>query len=298
MEHRIIVQQPIDDNMGSSINKLLEVLLQLGKIQSGDSIVIDITNVRFAPPFLFLPLTPLISGLRSKGHLVSIQGSTSYLDAILFPNGFNAFDIADWTDVLNHYRYRTYLPICQIPSGTGDTGIRERLLSIFGEILRQQLDITGQLNIAISYLISETMDNIVDHAGVPNGWIMVQNYPTKRFLDICILDNGVGIRGSYINNSFSEITTDEQALKQAINGRSTKQIAETRGYGINTSRRMLVDGINGKYFLFSGSAFYIYTNELEQITPLNRSYRWNGTMLALRIPRDIPANFDYSVYLE
>ena len=59
-----------------------------------------------------------------------------------------------------------------------------------------------------------------------------------------------------------------------------------------------MDGIKGKFFLFSGSAFYIYTNDLEQITPLERFYSWKGTMLALRVPRDIPANFDYTRYLE
>ncbi len=127
---------------------------------------------------------------------------------------------------------------------------------------------------------------------------MVQNYPSKCFLDICILDRGVGIRGSYINHHIGEIPNDQIALRQAINVQSTKQIAETRGYGINTSRRMLVDGIKGKFFLFSGSAFYIYTNDLEQITPLERFYSWKGTMLALRVPRDIPANFDYTSYLE
>lgn len=298
MERRIVIQQPQDDNMGSSINKLLEVLLQLDIVQPDDSIIIDITNIDFVYPFLFLPLTSLISKLRDNGHLVSILGSMSYLDTVLFPDGFSSVGKVDWVDSLNYYRDRTYMPICQIPSGARDTGIRENLLTVFGDIMRHQLNITGQLRTAISYLISESMDNIVDHANVPNGWIMVQNYPSKQFLDICILDTGVGIHGSYINNNFPEIINDEMAIRQAINGQSTKQIAKTRGYGINTSRRMLVDGINGKYFLYSGAAFYVYTSELEQITPLNRLYGWNGTMLALRIPRNIPTKFDYSAYLE
>jgi hypothetical protein len=170
-------------------------------------------------------------------------------------------------------------------------------LTVFEEIMRHQLNITGQLLMAISYLIGESMDNIVDHAGVDNGWIMVQNYPQKCFLDICILDTGIGIRGSYVNNSFHEVINDEIALRQAIRGQSTKQIAETRGYGINSSRRMLVEGISGKYFLFSGEAFYIYTSELEQITPLKRLKGWNGTMLALRVPRDIPGDFNYISYV-
>jgi hypothetical protein len=119
MERRIIVQQPQDDNMGSSINKLLEVLLQLDSVQPDDSIIIDITNVNFVYPFLFLPLTSLISKLRDIGHLISIQGSTSYLDTIMFPDGFSAIGKVDWADSLNYYRVRSYMPICQIPPRFG-----------------------------------------------------------------------------------------------------------------------------------------------------------------------------------
>lgn len=283
--------------MGSSITKLLDVLGQLESVLPGDSVVIDISRFSFATPLLVLPLSSLIANLQRSGHQVSIKGGSSYLDRVLFPDGFNAIGSLDWADTLNYYRERTYLPICQIPSGAGNTHISDRLLTVFEEIMRHQLNITGQLLTAISYLIGESMDNIVDHAGVDNGWIMVQNYPQKCFLDICILDTGVGIRGSYIKNGFPEIASDEMALRQAINGKSTKQIAETRGYGINSSRRMLVEGISGKYFLFSGDAFYIYTSELEQITPLNRLKGWNGTMLALRVPRDIPSDFNYISYV-
>jgi len=100
--------------------------------------------------------------------------------------------------------------------------------------------------------------------------------------------------GSYQKFNFPDIKTDVHALEQAINGKSTKQITETRGYGIDTSRRMLVDGLKGKYFLLSGTAMYIYTNDFEQIVPLVRNVEWSGTMLALRIPQTVPVGFNYS----
>lgn len=150
----------------------------------------------------------------------------------------------------------------------------------------------------IKYLISEAMDNIVEHSGVSNGWIMVQNFPQKGFLDVCIIDTGLGLLGSYQKFNFPDIETDDQAIYQAVNGNSTKQLAVTRGYGIDTSRKMLVDGLKGKYFLFSGAAFYIYTGEIEQIIPLERINNWNGTVLALRIPQSVPIGFDYIKYLE
>lgn len=60
---------------------------------------------------------------------------------------------------------------------------------------------------------------------------------------------------------------------------------------------MLVEGLKGKYVLFSGNALYIYTNELEQIPPLNTS-GWNRTLLALQLPAKTPANFNYTTFLE
>jgi len=149
----------------------------------------------------------------------------------------------------------------------------------------------------IKYLISEAIDNITDHSEVYNGWIMAQNYPYKGYIDVCIVDRGIGIKGSYTKSGNIYIKNDVEALKMAINGKSTKKTTETRGYGIDTSRRMLVDGMKGKYFLFSGKAFYIYNSELEQIIPL-RDYGWNGTMLALQIPAQEPTNFNYTTFLE
>jgi hypothetical protein len=60
---------------------------------------------------------------------------------------------------------------------------------------------------------------------------------------------------------------------------------------------MLVEGLKGKYVLFSGNALYIYTNELEQITPLKTS-RWQGTLLALQVPAKTTADFNYTTFLE
>jgi hypothetical protein len=150
---------------------------------------------------------------------------------------------------------------------------------------------------AVKYLISEAMDNIAEHSLAKTGWIMVQSYPQKGYIDICIADTGSGILGSYKKTGNAEITSHTKALQFAINGKSTKQVTETRGYGIDTSRRMLVEGLKGKYVLFSGNALYIYTNELEQITPLKTS-GWKGTLLALQIPAKTPENFNYTTFLE
>lgn len=301
MEHIITIENPINDNVGYSFLSLFDLLEQLVQVETGDSLIIDLRRLTFVHSFLILPICALLRKSPFVDCTIEYQfnhTTDSYLSTILFPSGFNALTFQNWGDYLLKFQTKTYLPICQIPAELKDIQVRESLLTVFENILLRQLNISGQMVSVLKYLIGEAMDNIVDHADAPNGWIMVQNYPQKGFLDICILETGIGLLGSYQKFKFPDIVSDVQALEQAINGKSTKQITETRGYGIDTSRRMLVNGLKGTYFLLSGAALYVYTNDFEQIIPLTRNVYWSGTMLALRIPQIVPAGFNYYKYLE
>ena len=303
MEKRIKVSKPLSDNMGESFKVLLDVLKEVNELKSGDNIILDLSKLDFVFPFLILPLSTLTSYLKNKEMTVNFELNnkcSSYLETIYFPNGFNPLGRSSWKSVLQSYSSKTYLPICLIPSREDfySSTIREDLVSIFENILVNQLRIDGQLKITISFLLFEAISNIVDHAKLENGYIMVQNYPKKDFLDVCIADHGIGILSTYNQERFSDIETDIQALKSAVTGKSTKDQAITRGYGISTSRKMLVKGLQGKYFLFSGNAFYFYSDEQEVINELDNSFKWNGTIVALRIPKNIPKDFKYSDYTE
>jgi anti-sigma regulatory factor (Ser/Thr protein kinase) len=299
-EIKIAIPNPKSDLMGDSLRSLLNTLEQWHQRKEIGKLIIDMEQITFVHPFLILPLCALIAEKIEKN--VEIQFSCnekikSYLETILFPKGLDTSILPNWQIALEKYTHKTYLPVCKIPSTVNATKVREQLLTTFENILIQQLKITGQLISVIKYLIGEAIDNITDHSEVHNGWIMAQNYPSKGYLDVCIVDNGIGINGSYTKSDNFYIENDADALRMAINGESTKIITETRGYGIDTSRRMLVDGMKGKYLLFSGKAFYIYSNELEQIIPLP-DIGWHGTMLAMQIPAQEPENFNYITFLE
>ncbi|HEX3007474.1 MAG TPA: hypothetical protein VHO90_07645 [Bacteroidales bacterium] len=60
-----------------------------------------------------------------------------------------------------------------------------------------------------------------------------------------------GLACGYWKMGSQGIETSEKAMYEAINGRSTKGYEQSRGYGIKTSRKMLVNGRNGTYFLVS-----------------------------------------------
>lgn len=301
MNHLITVRNPGDDKIGSSFLSLFDVLEKLSKVEAGDKLAMNLRKVSFIHPFLILPICTILKHPKLNTCEVEYEynkDTGSYLNTIHFPHGFNPLTFGNWIEYLSRFQSKTYLPICQIPASVKDVEVREHLLTVFENILLRQLNIAGQMISVIKYLIGEAIDNIVDHADVLNGWIMVQNYTQKGFLDICITESGIGLLGSYEKFRFPAIKSDVKAMEQAINGNSTKQITETRGYGIDTSRRMLVEGLKGEYFLLSGSAMYVYTNVFEQIIPLNRNTYWPGTMLSLRIPKTVPVGFNYSNYLE
>ncbi len=296
----ITLKNPSDDSMGASIRSLLTCLRDFSASES-KRIIIDLSNVNFVHPFLILPLCALISKTKSIGKSIKVNNNSpikSYLNTVCFPSGFDAEKHANWKELLQVYASKTYMPACKIPAKAKNTSIRENVLTTFESILIRQLNLKGQLVSVVKYLISEAIDNIVDHSHSSHGWMMVQNYPSKGYIDICIADTGLGILGSYKNAGFETIKNHAKALDNAINGKSTKPETNTRGYGLDTSRKMLVNGINGKYFLFSGDAFYIYTIEIEQIIQLDTDNFWDGTMLALQIPANVPAGFNYTTYLE
>ena len=109
----------------------------------------------------------------------------------------------------------------------------------------------------------------------------------------------MSLLGSYQRILGNEIASDIEAIKAANRGLSSKNLpdAENRGYGIFTSKRMLVEGLGGQYLMLSGSCFYLKTPSFDSFYSLPESLRWNGTIVALRIPYNVD-KFNYINYIE
>lgn len=147
------------------------------------------------------------------------------------------------------------------------------------------------------------LDNIYEHSNSRNGYVFSQYNHLEKSIDLCIADTGITIAGSYKKAGLylDEIDDNEtEALKLANEGYSTKNRpdAENRGYGISTSKEMLVVGMKGAFFMLSGGAFHRYENGANEYYDLRDMFRWNGTVVLLRIPVDVPERFNYIDYLE
>lgn len=94
------------------------------------------------------------------------------------------------------------------------------------------------------------------------------------------------------------INVQQEKLSSGL-GISAKNLpdAENRGYGISTTKKMLVDGMGGQYMMVSGDTVYVKTKAGSGYFELPYGIRFEGTIVALRIPY-WNEDFEYVNYIE
>lgn len=72
--------------------------------------------------------------------------------------------------------------------------------------------------------------------------------------------------------------------------------AENRGYGIRTSKNILVSGLRGQYLMISGNTLYVYDKvHGDNYISNSCNLKWGGTLIAYRIPIE-KDGFEYYRY--
>ena len=307
-----IIQAPsrIDPRFGDGFNQFLRILERVNNIKLADEeLLIDMSGCNFLTPFFLLPLAVLIEREKKKRPVTIIKDIKSkyckeYLDFISFEGGLRPEDIIGQTykEKLTPYENLNYIPIVNFPANRTDQGItiRDTFMSVLGSVVTQRLNLQVNYKTAVMYLVDEAVNNIIDHSAEERGYIFAQYYPSKQFMDICVVDNGVGIYQTYKDNGIDTVTSHKVALEYAGTGKSTKNrpAAEGRGYGITSSKAMVADGLDGKYLLISGNAFLFKALGNEMITQIPVGFTWGGTVLGLRIPYSGNVKFNPSDFYE
>ena len=222
----------------------------------------------------------------------------NYLRDICFEKTFN---FVGNNQIPDYYSTLNYIPVCSIP--IEDSG-KDVFVSLARDIILKQLKSPAGITTPLSYFMSELIDNIYEHSESENCFLFSEFIQSENTLYLCIADSGITIYKSFEKRGLfqQEINGDESdALRLANEGCSSKKRpgAENRGYGISTSKRMLVEGLGGSFFMLSGNAFHRYENKTTNyFATMNQLFRWNGTMVLLRIPVDVPEGFNYVNYLE
>ena len=250
----MIIRNHINVRDDLLLDGLRPVVRIMGQVEASEEnkVTIDFADTHFVSPVFALSL---IVYFTKCGKMVSFQNVTDYLNLIGMSDGGIKPDQMRQTEflaVLERYASKTYIPIIDFAAGR-NTDAKEVVSSIVESLIIRQLNIQPNVANGLKYMIDETLDNITEHSESDRGYIFAQAYPTKGFLDVCIADRGVTLLGSYQKLQGNEIVTDMEAIKAANRGISSKNLpdAENRGYGIRTSKGMLVDGLGGQYMMIS-----------------------------------------------
>lgn len=75
---------------------------------------------------------------------------------------------------------------------------------------------SGELIDTLGFSLREMFRNVVEHSGAKRIGICGQYWPTKRQVEIAVLDNGIGIRESINANPFLIIESDKDALNYSL----------------------------------------------------------------------------------
>ena len=158
------------------------------------------------------------------------------------------------------------------------------------------------LNSPITYLLDELICNIQQHAQADAGYAFVDYNPVSDSIEIAVADEGITIYGSYVAaQKHIELLgdSDAQALSLAQSGYSVKNLPETenRGYGISSNMRMVVEGLKGEFAVFSGNALLVQFAGRKEVLSLPKEIDFKGTMVVVRFPAHVPAEFDFYKYI-
>lgn len=270
------------------MESLLNPAKNLIKILKSESDIIDLSGVNFWQPIITLPLASLISEEKCNYIKPTKEECLGYLDYFNFPNGYTKFKTES-----SHY-----IPIYKFSASKSDiktlhdkSGIIENLMKICVQKIGSP---KGAINV-LSLAIEEIIDNIEEHSEAKYGWINAQYYPIKGYLDMCILDRGISILGNYRKNGIS-MSDDTEALKNALEGLSTKISENMRGSGLRTFTNMVRGAFEGQMIMISGSAI-AYADKTHNPAIQRVSINWPGNIVSIRIPaRSKP--IDYTKYID
>lgn len=289
---------PEEERIGFGFNYLIKVISETERC---DFVRWDFRDVEFLHPFFLAPLA--IYKDMSRKEIVCVNMSVSlrnYLTSVSFNDMlyFGYTDNNGLLDRINGYSNKKYTPFSSFALTDKN---KDDIYTVVSSVILNQTNIA--LRNPLTYLISELLDNIYEHSHSVKGYVFSQYLERDGVINLCIADNGITIYNSFKDAMLyqKEIDGNEaESLKLANEGYSTKNLpdAENRGYGIPTSKRVLVDGLKGGFFMLSGGAFHRYEGGHNDYVNLGNIFRWKGTIILMRIPVVVPVGFSIYDYIE
>jgi anti-sigma regulatory factor (Ser/Thr protein kinase) len=276
------------------------VIEQLAPVPLGQKILVDARHARWASPY---GLTALLCVAQSREDRMAFAvpehpDTLSYWSRTgFFRYAGELFELhgsvprardAHESDVL--------LEITPIVQTDDVHGVVGRIQQKAGDILHGQLGLDTAVTGRFSMTLSESCQNIVEHAG-QGGWVAVQSYSYKKRLGrkvvvIAVCDAGIGFRNSLESSPghrHSDRWDDAMALEEAVlRAVSRFRMSDKgRGQGLAGIRRFIAQW-HSKLTVRSGTARLAITPAWDEDVPMTKGMPYfPGTQMQITIPERI-----------
>lgn len=245
----VIVILPRSDDPVGQITESLKVINQMEiAYEKREKIILDFSYLDWILPCSAILISNKILEFISKNIEIQIkfpknQKVVDYLTDIGFPGG-------------NKEGSETYVPISHFSRKENEPNqINQEVNKLFKKIEGR---IPYEFGDSVKIILSELSDNIDIHSQYSYASLMAQYYPTKRWLDISVHDNGISIPKNFDIHKIS-YRTDSHAIMQALAGEiSTKKDEIMRGFGLKSCRRISTEGMNGILLVVSRKGILLF----------------------------------------
>ena len=131
---------------------------------------------------------------------------------------------------------------------------------------------------SIPYILSELTDNIEQHSNFTEAFLFLKH--DSKWLEVVIFDNGLTIPFVFEKNNIN-YSKDSEAIKMALEGKTTKREDISRGYGLRTSRN-IVKALNGEMQIISRNGMLIILDSMIQTIDFEKG-KLKGTLIYLKL---------------
>jgi len=276
------------------------VFEQLALVPEGQKILIDARHARWASPY---GLTALLCVAQSRAERMDFAvpehpDTISYWSrAGFFRHAAELFDVHGSVPRSREPQHSdVLLEITPIVRTEDIHGVVGRIQERAGAILHGQLHLDTAVTGRFSMTLSESCQNIVEHAG-QGGWVAVQSYNYRRRLGrrvvvIAVCDAGMGFRESLESSPGHRARDrwdDAMALEDAVL-RATSRFRHAdkgRGQGLAGIRRF-VGQWDGKLTVRSGTARIAITPKWDEDVPMTEGLpTFPGSQMQITIPEKL-----------
>lgn len=224
-----------DDYLSSGLAPVVRIMDKIYNCED-EKVIIDCSKINFVSPVFVISFMLFVFSCKKK---VSLRNITTYLETIHFFNAIEAdkIDPDKFISILRTYLNKTYIPVISFPASANRVVDKDAILSAIENLLYKRLAIKTNVLIGLKYILGEMVDNITEHSESVRGYIFAQFYPLKGYIDICIADQGITLKGSF-DKVGMKYSGDVEAMSAANSQVSSKNFpgSDNRGYGIIPQR--------------------------------------------------------------